>query len=526
MHSDSESIQQEAIASGKTSSVYPTAIREMVHGKTNIIGLVITAICAIGLSFLSAASPFSTAYPSVDSSVFTYIGEHILQGQMPYRDIFDHKGPLLYIINTIAAILDGPHQVSLGLWACELVAIWSAMWASFFACRRFSGPIASTIGVVLAFSTLSYSLFGGNYTEEFAFLPVAIAIYLFSGYFIKGPISRAGCIGVGLTAGAAFLLQPNMLGAWAAFGLFILIHMGMRNHGKRIVPTIAWALLGFVGFCAPFLIWIAVGGAWDAFIDCYFHFNSEYASTFGYSDFISTVVWQLSYPTLAVSLVCLVLVCIKQKHTPRLFWVCYLIAFAVALGFSSLSGRHYTYYLMTMIPYMALPMAGCLSVFAGCTKDKKAWFVTFTIIACIVLAGLLFLDGRHYVSALRTNHDAANILSTDDINNAGSIYDDGYAIVDKVDELTAPDDKIVVCFADSWIFVESDRSSASRYIFQPEDTRLYIREQLLWEDVQANQPKLVIIPQGAMYFLDYLHGLPGYEVAWSDTGHVIYERID
>ena len=35
----------------------------------------------------------------VDKAVFVYIGEAMRNGQVPYRDIFDHKGPFLYFIN-------------------------------------------------------------------------------------------------------------------------------------------------------------------------------------------------------------------------------------------------------------------------------------------------------------------------------------------------------------------------------------------------------------------------------------------
>jgi hypothetical protein len=38
-------------------------------------------------------------FPNDDSAIFLYIGRAILNGQVPYVDIWDHKGPLLYYIN-------------------------------------------------------------------------------------------------------------------------------------------------------------------------------------------------------------------------------------------------------------------------------------------------------------------------------------------------------------------------------------------------------------------------------------------
>lgn len=229
------------------------------------------------------------------------------------------------------------------------------------------------------------------------------------------------------------------------------------------------------------------------------------------------------------------------------FWVLYLISFVAALVFSSLSGRHYTYYLMTLTPYLALPIAASFESLAAWGQRGKSQakqtegtaesdagrnhashspraYAAIAIIAAISLV-LAAYEVRSYRSSIIENAHAYEALSTDDPSN-GSIYTNGYALVQKVDELSSPDDRIVVCFSDAWVFVESDRSSASRYIFQPEDTRLYIRENLLWEDVLDNQPKLVIVPQYATYFVDYLHGLPGYERVWSDSEHIVYECVD
>lgn len=524
-----------------SADVYPRHIREIFAQNSSKICIGLCALYAILLSLLSAASPLSSAYPSIDSGVFTYIGEHILQGQMPYLDIFDHKGPLLYVINAIAAALSGPQDpAGWGLWACEIATLLVSIEMTFCTCRRFSGPIASTVATCIAYGALSYSLYGGNYTEEFALVPVSIALYLFSGYVILGPLSKASCAGVGITAGAAFLLQPNMVAVWAVFGSAILVHMGFHGEKSHIVSTIAWALGGFCLMCAPFLLWIFAGGAWDAFIDCYFHFNSEYAATFGQSDLWETMLWQLSYPVAYISVAAIVVMCFLSTKQRRFFWAIYAISFVVALGFSSLSGRHYMYYLMTLIPYFSLPIAAGISTcmrmacgYAGQLKGSSKQIyqhpargaVTGALV-CIVVVLLGLFDADQYRLSLHQNMNAYQVLDQDSSENESSIYNNGYEVVSKVDELSDPDDQIVVCYGDAWIFVESHRSSASRYIFQPEDTRLYIREQLLWQDVERTQPKLVVIPRYAMYFLDYLHGLPGYSEAWSDSGHVIYERVD
>ena len=43
--------------------------------------------------------------PDRDSGVFLYIGSRILEGEVPYRGIWDHKGPLIYYINALGIAL-------------------------------------------------------------------------------------------------------------------------------------------------------------------------------------------------------------------------------------------------------------------------------------------------------------------------------------------------------------------------------------------------------------------------------------
>lgn len=67
--------------------------------------LISTLLTLLVLSNASLARP--DAFTDVDSSVFEYIGIVIQHGGVPYVDTFDHKGPLLYLINWMGLELAG-----------------------------------------------------------------------------------------------------------------------------------------------------------------------------------------------------------------------------------------------------------------------------------------------------------------------------------------------------------------------------------------------------------------------------------
>lgn len=58
----------------------------------------ILIIFGILISFQSSTSPMNTEATSTDVSVWISIAKKMEHGQVMYRDIFDHKGPILYLI--------------------------------------------------------------------------------------------------------------------------------------------------------------------------------------------------------------------------------------------------------------------------------------------------------------------------------------------------------------------------------------------------------------------------------------------
>ena len=56
------------------------------------------------LLFATVTSPLFDNLYGYDSAFFRFIGSSILKGKTPYVDIWDHKGPVLYFIQTIGAL--------------------------------------------------------------------------------------------------------------------------------------------------------------------------------------------------------------------------------------------------------------------------------------------------------------------------------------------------------------------------------------------------------------------------------------
>lgn len=69
---------------------------------------------------------FSNRIDAHDSSMFLYFGKGISEGLIPYKDMFDHKGIVLFFIQYIANIV-GLGNIFLGIFLVEAVFLLIAL---------------------------------------------------------------------------------------------------------------------------------------------------------------------------------------------------------------------------------------------------------------------------------------------------------------------------------------------------------------------------------------------------------------
>ena len=61
-----------------------------------------------------------------------------MNGQVLYRDVFDHKGPLLYLVYGIGWLLD--HTGFFGVWLLEILAMTAFLYTGLRTVQAVAGP--------------------------------------------------------------------------------------------------------------------------------------------------------------------------------------------------------------------------------------------------------------------------------------------------------------------------------------------------------------------------------------------------
>ncbi|HYW32420.1 MAG TPA: hypothetical protein VE869_12990, partial [Gemmatimonas sp.] len=111
------------------------------------------------------ATPFDGRWQH-DPSIFVYEGALLRNGAMPYADFWDHKGPLIYLINAAGlSVADGRLW---GVWAAGVLAVWVACAAGYAALRSAFGVPGAMAGIVFFLLAMAGIETTANMTEQYA----------------------------------------------------------------------------------------------------------------------------------------------------------------------------------------------------------------------------------------------------------------------------------------------------------------------------------------------------------------------
>ena len=394
---------------------------------------------------------------------------------MPYKDIFDHKGPFLYVLNSLGHIL----SPACGIWFVELIFLLFTVFFAYKTARLYCNTALSCLVVTQFIATLAGYFVTGNTTEEYALPFIMFAVYVFIDYFQNGNISKLRLIGFGFGFGAICMLRPNMISVWVVFCLAVFISCLIKKSYKELLSFALLFLLGTSCIILPLLLWLLSEHALKAFWDCYFIFNFNYAS----APFAGRVIVLFTFLLQYMLLICLSIVVyfIIQKKSTAFHWI-YLAAMLFSLLMLSMSGFVFRHYFMVMLPLFVYPCAALLAHLHKKHPSQKLMIYSCTIIFIICSTATLSLvpNGPFYLTSEYTKNTSDPMLRE---------------MIDCVKDNTEPTDEILICANYCAVYRFSERRpSTIKYMFIPPLDRVpqemkddYIRE------LSRNKPRLILL---------------------------------
>ena len=222
-------------------------------------GLALAACAALALLMLLFASQCSPLYPLNiwgDANCLLTVGRVMKSGGVLYRDIYEQKGPLLYLIHALAACISDTSFW--GVYLLEIPALTAALYAAYRLLRLRAGACFS-LGAAAVWGALTVTggaFMRGDSAEEFCLPLLTAALALaYAEYGRRARPMRAKRLLVcGVLAGCVAAIKYTLLGAMvglcAVEGVLALKEGGVKRAAQSAgvflagmaVPILPWAL--------------------------------------------------------------------------------------------------------------------------------------------------------------------------------------------------------------------------------------------------------------------------------------------
>ncbi|MBR6412398.1 MAG: hypothetical protein IKS41_04480 [Alphaproteobacteria bacterium] len=466
----------------------------MTYNSTDIFSKKIYLGCLILFAAVLFALTFYAGNFSCsqDQTVYQYIGKVVSEGQVVYRDVFDHKGPVTYFWYALGSVI----STLWGVWLLNFILLIEILLLTFKLLLRFTKPWIALGIIVFVFSSLNYIHGIGN-TETLSLLPLTLFLDIFCAYMQKRTLNKKDGILLGICLALPLLIKPTHLIIPATLGLYALF-VGYKRRDINTLKQISLpALLTFTTIMSSVLFYFAYHHALSDFWDSYILFNLSYAK--------QQATWQRQLqavrsffvqPVFIVPFIGLFIFIFKKP--PKILLPVFLTFIAtflvtIAPGWWEEFFRHY---LIIIFPLSCLLLAIEINVI-----NRKRQFFFLALLSILFIYNSSELFHNHYGKTSASQEHFSIILKQE----------------------IPPDTPFLdLTYSQGRLFLLSDRNSYSKYPF-----RWGIRKRIA-QDLETKGPPLYItLQKDSQSILSYFK-LPPYNVVYEDPRslYILLKRKD
>lgn len=351
----------------------------------------------VSFLILLFTSKCSFLYPFndwVDANAFFTVGKSMMNGVVPYRDLFEQKGLLLYLIYGIGYLIS--NTTFLGIFILEVIFWTISLYYAYKTIILFLSKTSAYI-IIPIFTMLiciSAAFTHGGGAEEFCLPFFMISLYYYLSHFKVKDISPKRLFIAGLCAGIVLLIKYTLLGFWFAFMATIFFSMIFNKDYKKAFLSCVYFLAGMILPIIISLIYLGLNGAIIDFVNVYFKINmtaySEEVPNFltRFIQIITGYVASLYRSGILVLILLilfpgLVLLLDLKKNAKVYLVIVYLFTiFGVFFGL-----RFYDYYLFPILVFLLVSLIAVFTFINKWVKiDNKQVFIGLSLIISLVLS--------------------------------------------------------------------------------------------------------------------------------------------
>ena len=275
---EEESVQKTDCAADMPQT-QPFYMRSRVLG-----GLFVAAACLLAaficVTIVSKCSFLYAFHDGNDVNWFLTMGRGLAQGKVPYRDLFEQKGVLLYMLFALNYLICGNNLYF--IYISEVLCGAAFLFIGYKTMRLFLGYRASLFGVfVLAAVAFTCRAFwcGGGEAEEYFMPAFAYGVYVFAKSAARNaPVRLWEAAVCGALSGLIFWVKYSMLAFYLALAVCVFVDCCIIRRVGRGFACAGLFIAAFAAVSVPFVAYLAANGALDDMWRVYIGIN-----LFGYA---------------------------------------------------------------------------------------------------------------------------------------------------------------------------------------------------------------------------------------------------
>lgn len=269
----------------KSVKFLPDTFRKYKAYNQQLIYVIFTIYSFTLMLFCTKSSPLFAFNDWFDANVYFTMGKGLMNARIPYVDLIDNKGPLLYLIYGIAWMMDNTGFFGVYLFQSFFVTVSVIFTYRLSLLFIKSEHIAFVVAIcspmpmlVNRFYAADYN-FGGGGPDEICRALMIVSLFYFTLYYTKSEEYKShhtliqGCLFM-----CVFLMKFNLVVFWAGFLLSIFCELIYKKKFKFLLKHIVMFALGALITALPYLIYSVITGSLSAFWNTYFLYNKLYVN--------------------------------------------------------------------------------------------------------------------------------------------------------------------------------------------------------------------------------------------------------
>lgn len=374
----------------------------------------------------------------MDAAVFALVGRQMARGLTPYADVWDHKPPLVYLLDAFAA-LAGPAQWVV-VWTMSVIACATIGVVAAAVLRAVTTPL---IAAIVAFATAllgsQYLLtLGGGLTE-----PIAAAV-AGPAFALAVTTTRPRVwFAIGALLGCAALASPQI--APALLAVAYVAWMGGPGRVRRFMLLLAGGLaLGGAAVAA-----ILAAGVGDAAFDALGAYNRAYvAATSGDEGAFALLPWTVLALLPLIAAAVIGIGRLRAVPGAGVFGAAAIAWMVGTVIMTVLQNRFFAHYAVAaVLPLALLAGVGLHDVFVNGSRPRQRLGGLAAVVVVLISLPAAVAGGRQEAVLWA----AANDLSA--------------RVSEVVRGHSAAGDRIFVWGNGPWVYLDADRRPASRFVY-------------------------------------------------------------